>query len=252
MILLGLGGDTGGSLKQNNQTMKDLPLSEQPYEKCLAGGASVLTDAELLAVFIRSGTRTLTAVEVARELLSRYGRTSGLACLMNLNREELTALPGIGNVKAVELMAAAEMCRRMSRSRRKAAVSMNNPSSIADYFMEELCYLPQEEMHVAMFDTKNRLLHELRLSVGTVNASLVSPREVFLEALRHHAVYLVLLHNHPSGDPTPSEADIQLTERLWRVGEMMHIPVLDHIVIGDHRYVSMREAGFIRTPGRNV
>ncbi len=231
-----------------NNTMRSLPPSERPYEKCLRNGPGVLSDAELLATLIRTGTAEKTAVEVATELLDRYGRRNGLSCLMNLSSAQLKALPGIGPVKAVELMAAAELCRRISKSAGEKRLSMNSPSSIADYFMEEMCYLTHEEMHVAMFDTKNRLLHELTLSVGTVNASLVSPRELFLEALKHQAVYLVLLHNHPSGDPTPSQADISLTERLSRVGDLVHIPVMDHIVIGDHCYVSMREEGLMRPP----
>ena len=228
--------------------MRSLPPSERPYEKCLRNGPGSLSDAELLAVLIRTGTAERTAVEVATELLDRYGRQKGLSCLMNLTPAQLKMLPGIGPVKAVELLAAAELCRRIAKSGNSRKLSMNSPASIADYFMEEMCHLQREEMHVAMFDTKNKLLHELTLSVGTVNASLVSPRELFLEALKHQAVYLVLLHNHPSGDPAPSQADISLTERLARVGELVHIPVMDHIVIGDHCYVSMREEGLLRPP----
>lgn len=226
-------------------TMKSLPPSERPYEKCQSRGPEVLSDAELLAVIIRSGGGGLSALDLARMLLERYGQRDGLSCLMSLSQTELRRLPGIGPVKAVELVAAAELCRRISQSLRRPAVTMGNPASIAAYFMEDMCYLAQEEMHVAMFDTKNRLLREMVLSLGTVNASLASPRELFLEALRHGAVYLVLLHNHPSGDPSPSSADIQLTERMVRAGELLQIPVMDHIIIGDHCYISMREQGYI-------
>ena len=190
----------------------------------------------------------MSAVEVARHLLEVYGKQDGLACLMKLSRGELMSLPGIGPVKTVELLAAAELSRRISRSVRRREVSLKSPSSIAAYFMEEMCYLPREEMHVAMFDTKNRLLHEMALSRGTVNASLVSPREVFLEALRFGAVYLVLLHNHPSGDPSPSEADIRLTGRIAQAGELLHIPLMDHIIIGDHCFISLREQGYLSAP----
>lgn len=234
--------------KTNKQTMRSLPLSERPYERCLKHGPGALSDAELLATLIRTGTRSLSAVEVARTLLATYGERDGLACLMRLSRAELMALPGFGPVKTVEVLAAAELCRRMAKTMRRPELSLKDPSSIAAYFMEDLCYLPREEMRAAMFDTKNRLLHEETLSRGTVNASLVSPREVFLEALRCGAVYLVLLHNHPSGDPTPSEADLTLTRRLSEAGDLLHIPVMDHIIIGDHRYVSFREEGLLRPP----
>lgn len=235
-------------IKNKEGSMKSLPLSERPYEKCLKYGPGALSDAELLATLIRSGTPRLSAVELARKLLETYGEKDGLACLMRLSRVELSALPGIGPVKTVELLAVAEMSRRMAKSTRRESVCLRNPASIASYFMEELCYLPREEMHVAMFDTKNRLLHEAVLSRGTVNASLVSPREVFLEALKYGAVYLVLLHNHPSGDPSPSEADLRLTQVLSKAGELLHIPVMDHIIIGDHCFVSLREQGWMEPP----
>lgn len=232
----------------NKKTMLSLPPSERPYEKCLAHGPGALSDAELLATILRTGTRKQTAVEVACELLRQQGGRDGLSFLMNVSRQELSSMHGIGPVKAVELMAIGELCRRISRTSRRLTVRLHNPASIADYFMEDLCYLPREEMRVAMFNTKNLLQHSMTLSVGTVNASLVSPRELFLEALRHRAVYLVLLHNHPSGDPKPSDADIRLTDRLAKSGELLNIPVLDHIIIGDHCYASFREMGLMEAP----
>ena len=226
-------------------TMKELPLSERPYEKCRHRGTEALSDAELLAVILRTGDASNTAVEVASELLRRYGKESGLACLMTLSAPELEALPGIGPVKSVGLLCVAELCRRISRSRKERSVEMQSPGTIADYFMEELCYLPHEEMHIAMFNTKNRLIHTQTISVGTVNASLASPREVFLSALRHQAVYLVLLHNHPSGDPRPSSEDIRITRDILAAGELLRIPLVDHIIIGDHCYCSLREEGML-------
>ncbi|MBQ4425383.1 MAG: DNA repair protein RadC [Lachnospiraceae bacterium] len=231
-------------MNQKN-TMKMLPPSERPYEKCLDRGTSALSDAELLAVILRSGSANYTVVEVASRLLLTYGKESGIGCLMDLSRAELEAIPGIGPVKAVELMAVAELSRRISRTTREKALAMQNPASIADYFMEELCYLPHEEMHVAMFNTKNRLLHTQVISRGTVNASLASPREIFLAALRHHAVYLVILHNHPSGDPSPSEMDIRITDEIAQAGQLLKIPLVDHIIIGDHCFVSFRERGLL-------
>ena len=237
---------------KKNKMMLTLPPSELPYEKCQRDGPGALSDAELLAVILRTGTRKQTSVEVAKTLLKKYGSRAGLTCLMTLSGGELQKIDGIGPVKAVELLAVAELCRRIVRSSKRPSVSLRDPSSIAAYFMEDMCYLPQEEMRVAMFDTRNRLLHEMVLSMGTVNASLASPRELFLEALRYGAVYLVLLHNHPSGDPTPSEADIRLTTRMASAGDLLHIPVMDHIVIGDHSYYSMREEGHLPYGGQEI
>ncbi len=235
-------------MKTENATMKSLPASERPYEKCAAFGPAALSDAELLAVILRTGTRSMTSLELARELLLRFGEKRGLGFLREVTREELLSVPGIGSVKATELLTAGELSRRISRAEKKREISLTRPNAIATYFMEDLCYLDHEEMWVAMFNTKNRLIHTETVSMGTVNASLASPREIFLNALRHHAVFVVLLHNHPSGDPEPSEADIELTSRLTAAGDLLHIPVMDHIIIGDHCYLSFREKGLLSRP----
>lgn len=231
-----------------NHTMKSLPPSERPYEKCAEKGAGFLSDAELLAVVLRSGTPEKTAAELARELLERFGKNRGLGFLREVTRKELEDVSGIGPVKATELLAVGEVSRRIARSEAEPPVLLNRPEAIATYFMEDMCYLGHEEMLVAMFNTKNRLLHAETVSMGTVNASLASPREIFLSALRHGAVSLVVLHNHPSGDPTPSAADVSLTLRLAEAGELLQLPLMDHIIIGDHCYVSLREKGLLQKP----
>ena len=235
-------------MKTENATMKSMPASERPYEKCEAYGAGVLSDAELLAVILRTGTRSMSSLELARELLLKFGSRRGLGFLREVTREELTSVPGIGSVKATELLAAGELSRRIARAEKRGDIALGRPKAIASYFMEDLCYLDHEEMWVAMFNTKNRLIHTETVSMGTVNASLASPREIFLNALRHHAVFVVLLHNHPSGDPEPSAADIELTKRLAEAGALLHIPVMDHIIIGDHCYLSFRERGLLKPP----
>ncbi len=235
-------------MKTENATMKSLPASERPYEKCAAHGAAALSDAELLAVILRTGTRSMTSLELARELLTRFGRNRGIGFLREVTREELECVPGIGSVKATELLAAGELSRRIAQTGMREDIILGRPQAIASYFMEDLCWLDHEEMWVAMFNTKNRLIHTETVSMGTVNASLASPREIFLNALRHHAVFVVLLHNHPSGDPEPSAADIDLTNRLAEAGALLHIPVMDHIIIGDHCYLSFRERGLLKTP----
>ena len=230
---------------ENRFKMKDLPASERPYEKCLQQGPGVLSDAELLAVIMRSGTPKRSALDMARELLARQGKERGLGFLMEAGRAELEAVEGIGEVKATGLLCIGELSRRIARNSRQEAVILNDPASIAAYFMEDLCYLEREQLYAVMFNTKNRLLHTELISVGTVNASLASPREIFLAALKYRAVCVVLLHNHPSGDPSPSPADRRLTEEVVQAGELLRIPVLDHIIIGDHCFVSLRQKGLM-------
>ncbi len=225
--------------------MKALPPSEQPYEKCLSRGPQSLSDAELLAVILRSGTREMNARELALQMLKRFGTQRGLGFLCMATREELMSLPGIGEVKAVQLQAAGELSRRIARTRQEERPVLSRPSAIAGYFMEDMRYLDHEELRMALFNTKNALLREETVSVGTVNASLASPREIFLKALRQGAVSLVLVHNHPSGDPQPSQADIRLTKRLLEAGALLEVPVQDHIIIGDGRYCSLRESAYI-------
>ena len=212
-------------------TMKELPVTERPYEKCAAGGPGILSDAELLAVILKSGCRGMTALE--------------LADITRSTLKELTAIPGIGTVKAIQLQCLGELSGRMAKENARERICMTSAASIADYFMEDLCHLEHEEIWAALFDTKNHLLRAVTLSKGTVNASVISPREVFLAALRHQAVFLILLHNHPSGDPSPSREDILLTHRMVSAGEILGISLLDHIIIGDHCYFSLKERNMI-------
>lgn len=228
-------------MKQKN-TIKDIPPQDRPYEKCLEFGAEHLTDAELLAVILRTGRRGSSSLELSYEVLNLpHTRSQGLAGLYHLSVPELMKIEGVGKVKAIQLKCIGELSRRMSRQRAKDRLSFNMPGTIADYYMEELRHAEQEILLCMMLDTKNHLLGEKRLFLGTVNASLVSPRELFLEALRFQAVNIILVHNHPSGDPTPSKADVEITERIRQGGELLGIHLLDHIIIGEHTYVSFRE-----------
>ena len=151
------------------------------------------------------------------------------------------SIPGVGTVKAIQLKCIGELSRRMARQKAKERLSFNAPDTIAEYYMEELRHLEQEVLLCMMLDTKNHLLGEKRMFLGTVNASLVSPRELFLEALRYQAVNIILVHNHPSGDPTPSREDVLITQRVHQGGELIGIHLLDHIIIGEHTYMSFRE-----------
>lgn len=223
-------------------TMKGLPFSERPYEKCGRDGAESLSDAELLAILLQSGTRKETAVELAKRLLllSPEKNLSGLA---KMTFSRLTAVRGIGRVKAAKLLAAFELMKRLAREGFGERPVLQSPSAIADYYMQSLRFLSKEEVHVLFFNTKCIFLGEKRLFVGTVNASLISPREIFIEALQREAVGIILVHNHPSGDPTASREDIHLTVQVAQAGNMLDIRLLDHIIIGDNRYFSFKENG---------
>lgn len=232
-------------MKKPAVTMKHLPPQMQPYEKCVCYGAGFLTDAELIACVLRSGTKEYTSVALAEQLLKLRKGKEGLKGLCSLTYEELTAVSGIGKVKAVQIQCILELARRMSQAEAKELLNFHEPESIANYYMEDLRHKEQEHLLLLMLDNKSRLLGEKLLYTGTVNTSIVSPREIYLEALRFHAVGIILLHNHPSGDPTPSEADRRITRKIREAGVLLDIPLLDHIVIGDKSYISFLEKGYL-------
>ena len=170
-------------------------------------------------------------------------KNKSLLNLIDMNLEEMRKIPGIGQVKAVQLKCIAELAGRIAKTSRSKDVRLNEPASIAAYYMETLRHEPKERLMLAMFDAKSNLLGDEVISIGTATYSLVSPREIFLKALEYQAVHIVLLHNHPSGDPAPSEADIHVTLRVKECGDILGIVLADHIIIGDNRYISFRENG---------
>ncbi|MCD8338139.1 MAG: DNA repair protein RadC [Lachnospiraceae bacterium] len=223
--------------------MKSMPPDERPYEKCLEKGAECLSDAELLSVILRTGSCGESALELSRRILRLNGERSGLLGIYHMSIADLTKVRGLGSVKAAQLKCIAELSRRISRSRFSEGVSFQDPVAVAEYYMEDLRHLEQEVVILVMLNSKGRLIRDVRLSKGTVRSSMISPREIFIEAVRNQAVGIILLHNHPSGIPDPSEEDIRLTERVRLCGAMLGIELLDHIIIGDCQAVSMREQG---------
>lgn len=217
--------------------------SEQPREKCSRYGAQNLTDAELLAVILRVGAKDISALQLAQNFLAQ--KEKGLLNLVYMTQEEMEKISGIGKVKAVQLKCIAELARRIAQTSREKEVRLNDPASVAAYYMESLRHESREKLLLAMFDAKSNLLGDAVISIGTVTNSLVSPREIFLKALEYQAVHIVLLHNHPSGDPAPSEADIRVTSRVMDSGSILGIALADHIIIGDNQYVSFRENGLL-------
>ena len=224
-------------------TVKELPESEKPYEKCLHYGAEYLSDAELLAVIIRTGTSGKQSIEVAQDILNRNQRN--LLNLHHLSMKDFMEIPGIGTVKAIQLKCLAEITKRMTKATRIREVSLNNASSVALYYMEELRHENREKLMLCMFDSQSVLLGDEMISVGTVNASLVSPREIFIRALMRQAVHIILLHNHPSGVPLPSTQDKLVTRKIQECGEMLGIHLSDHIIIGDNQYFSFKEENLL-------
>lgn len=212
-----------------------------PYEKFLSFGPEALTEAELLAIIIRTGTKASSSLDLAKQILELPKKQKGLLGLHELSLQDLMSVKGIGEVKAVKLKCITELSKRLSKANAKKGLQFTNPSSIAAYYMEMMRHLPYEQVILLLLDGKNHLIKEIILSKGTVNASLLSPRDVFQNALEYGAVYLLLIHNHPSGDATPSRQDLELTKRIKELSILMEIPLLDHIIIGDNTYSSLKE-----------
>ena len=222
--------------------MKHLPKEERPYEKCLTWGAERLSDAELIAVILRTGSKGVSALELSRNVLAQDKK--GLLGIYHMSISDLQKIRGLGKVKAVQLKCIAELSRRISRAGISESISFHDPAAVAEYYMETLRHEEQEVLVLTMLNSKGKLIRDTVISRGTVNASLISPREIFIEAIRQQAVSILLLHNHPSGVPDPSRDDVLLTERVKRAGAMLGIELLDHIIIGDRQAVSRREQGF--------
>jgi len=224
-------------------TIKEIPACERPYEKLENYGATVLSDAELLAIIIKSGTRYERSTDLAMKVICAH--ESGLIGLHHLTMKELQKIKGIGRVKAIQLKAVAELSKRMAKATYKKKANIHSPASVAALYMEDMRHLKREHLKVVLLDTKHYVIMDHTLSIGTVNASLIHPREVFIYALKKEAVSILLLHNHPSGNPTPSPEDIRVTKRIQATGEVIGVSLLDHIIIGDGIFTSMKEKGYL-------
>jgi DNA repair protein RadC len=227
-------------LENRAYRLRDLPEDERPRERMVRLGAEALSHAELLAILLRTGSRRESAIHLAQRILQDCG---GLRRFAERSWDELTHIPGVGPVKALELQASLELGRRVARSRLPEAAAVTRPQDAADLLMEELRHLREEHFVVLFLNTKNRVIGRQTLSIGSLNASVVHPREVFRAAIRRSSASILCAHNHPSGDPTPSPEDLQLTRRLAEAGELVGIELLDHIVIGDNRFISLKELG---------
>lgn len=228
--------------EENRLMIRDLPTEERPREKLKALGAEALSNAELLAILLRTGSDRESALQLAVRLLSLGG---GLRELPGLSLEDLQVLRGVGPAKAAQLKAALEIGRRLATMPPDQAESITSPQRAAALFMEELRYKKKEHFMIMLLNTKNHLLSREEISIGSLNASIVHPREIFKIPLRKSAASIILVHNHPSGDPSPSQEDLEVTRRLVEAGNLLGIAVRDHLIIGDGCYFSFKEKGLL-------
>jgi DNA repair protein RadC len=230
-----------------NPRIKDMAAQDRPRERLVLAGADALSNAELIAILLRTGLKGYSAIHIAQQLLAKFGTLDGLA---RAPLEELRQVKGVGRDKAVTLKAAFTLARKMAAEMRTEAPLLDTPERIADLLREESRPQDVEQFRVVLLNTRRRLIGLEAISQGTLDTLLVHPREVFKRAIAANASAVVLVHNHPSGDPTPSEADIKVTRDLIRAGQLLKIEVLDHVIIGRRTverqkdYVSLRELGY--------
>lgn len=222
--------------------IKDVPKEDRPRERLLKLGSSHLSNQELLAILLGTGTKNESVMELANRLLMHF---EGLNLLREATIEELTAIKGIGNAKGVVVLAAIELGKRMNEYKPDERYVIRSPEDGADYVMEEMRILNQEHFVGLFLNTKNQIIHRQTMFIGSLNSSIVHPREVFREAVKRSAASIIVCHNHPSGDPTPSQEDINVTRRLAESGKMIGIELLDHLIIGDRKFISLKEKGYL-------
>ena len=220
--------------------IRDMPEQERPRERFRHYGPSALSTAELLAILLRVGSRGESVVNLATRLLSRYNGLSGLA---KASFAELETIKGLGPAKVTQVKAAFELGRRLLVAAPEERPQVRSPADAANLVMMEMAFLDQEHLRLIVLDTKNRVLDIPTVYVGNLNTSVIRVGELFRYALRFNCAGFIVVHNHPSGDPAPSPEDVRVTERIVEAGRVLDIDVLDHIVIGDHRFVSLKERG---------
>jgi DNA repair protein RadC len=231
------------SEKVSYQVMiRDLPTELRPRERLLREGAENLSDVELLAILLRTGTRQESALQLAQRILAEVG---GLRYLAERSFEELSRINGVGPAKVAQVKSAIELGRRLAALQPEQRPQVRSPQDVVRRWMPRLRFEQQEHLIVILLNTKNEIIAEEEIFVGTLDSSIAHPREVFKSAIRRSSAALILLHNHPSGDPTPSGEDIRLTRQMAQAGEILGIEVLDHVILGDQRYRSLREEGVL-------
>ena len=216
--------------------IKDLPEEEKPREKLKKYGVKNLTDEELIAIILRCGTKNMSVKDLAIKIKKEFKTLSDLSYI------ELSKIKGVGEVKAITLLAAIELGIRSTYKEDKN-IKLNRPENIYEFFKNKLTHLKQENLMAIFLDNKNKLIAYKTIFIGTINMSVSHPREIFKEAMKNSSVYIILVHNHPSGDPTPSVADLKFTNQVYKTSKIIGIPLLDHIIIGNNKYYSFYDNG---------
>ncbi|WP_027632431.1 RadC family protein [Clostridium hydrogeniformans] len=226
----------------DNLKIMDLPENERPRERLIKYGPNTLSNSELLAIILRSGTKYENVIELSNRLLKE---SSGINALLKSNYEELTSLKGIKKAKATQILALSELFKRFNSYFSGEAYKVSSPKDVFTLVKNEMSLYDKEVLKVIILDSKNRVICYENISIGSLNSSIVHPREVFKEAIRKSGASIVICHNHPSGDSTPSKEDINVTIRLKECGKMLGVELIDHIIIGMNNYVSLKEKGLL-------
>lgn len=229
-------------LKEQTMMIRDVHSADRPRERLINQGATSLSNQELIAIMLRTGTRQESVLHLANRVLHHFEQ---IQQMKDASIEELTSINGIGQAKAVQLLAAVELGRRLSSKQTDAKYTIRSPKDAASYLMADMTSLKQEHFVVLFLNIKNQVLHRQTIFVGSLNASIVHPREIFREAVRRSAASIVCAHNHPSGNTAPSPEDIAVTKRLMEAGSIVGIELLDHLIIGDHQFISLNEKGYM-------
>lgn len=229
-------------MKPESLMIRDFPQDERPRERFMNSGPASLSNHELIAIMLRTGTKDESVLQLSNRLLTHF---EGLRLLKDATLEEITSIKGIGEAKAIQVLAAVEIGRRIANLVYEDRYVIRSPEDGAKLMMNEMRFLTQEHFVCLYLNTKNQVLHKQTIFIGSLNSSIVHPREVFKEAFRRSAASLICIHNHPSGDPTPSREDIEVTKRLKECGFIIGIELLDHLIIGDRKYISLKEKGYM-------
>lgn len=222
--------------------IRDFPQDERPRERFVSNGPQSLSNHELVALLLRTGTSQESVLQLSNRLLTHF---EGLRLLKAATLEEMTEIKGIGLAKAIQVLAAVELGRRIANLAYDDRYVIRSPEDGAKYVMNDMRFLSQEHFVCLYLNTKNQVMHKQTIFIGSLNASIVHPREVYKEALKRSAASVICIHNHPSGDPTPSREDIEVTKRLVEVGKIIGIELLDHLIIGENKFVSLKEKGYL-------
>ncbi|WP_391116183.1 RadC family protein [Psychrobacillus sp. L3] len=222
--------------------IRDVHLADRPRERLIRQGAESLSNQELIAILLRTGTKQESVLHLANRVITFFEQIQELK---NATIEEMMSVKGIGEAKAVQLLAAVELGRRLSQQQTDNKFTIRSPKDAATYLMPDMTSLKQEHFVTLFLNVKNQILHKQTIFIGSLNASIVHPREIFREAVKRSAASIICAHNHPSGNPAPSPEDIDVTKRLLEAGQLMGIELLDHVIIGDHQFISLKEKGYM-------